>query len=79
MPARPHPQSTKTTLSEREYADALQAACAFLDEGGWLTNTVIRQRAGLTYDQAIRFFKRATDAGALVREGKAQATRYRRP
>lgn len=78
MPARPHPHSTRTTLSESEYSHALEAARAFLDEGGWLTNTVIRQRAGLTYDQAIRFFKRATEAGVLVREGKAQATRYRR-
>ena len=40
MPARPHPNATRTTLSESEYADALEAARDYLDE-------VVRRREEL--------------------------------
>jgi hypothetical protein len=46
---------------------------------GSITNRELRRIAGITYDEAIRFFKEATDRRVLLRVGKASGTRYIRP
>lgn len=66
------------TLTEAEFDDALAVVLAHVDLHGSVSNSDVRAIAGLTYDQAIRFFGIATAHGHLLRLGRGAGTRYRR-
>jgi hypothetical protein len=65
-----------TTLTNEQYARCLEAAEKFVQKNGSIRNKQLREIAGVGYDQAIRFFKRATDENRLSRKGIASGTHY---
>ena len=69
----------RTILTDEEYARCVTEVMTYLDEHPFVNNAILRQTCGIDSDQGIWFFKRAMTDGLLVREGKAQATRYSRP
>lgn len=66
----------RTTVTDAEFEDALTKVRAHLAMHGAINNKELRRIAGFNFDQAIRFFKLATEAGVLVRVGKSVATKY---
>jgi len=57
----------------------LSEARNLLRGGIKLTNRNLRRVTGLNYDQSIKFFARAVEAGVLERNGQASSTHYRLP
>jgi hypothetical protein len=63
-------------LSDDDYNAAMKEAVQVVASGGRLRNETLRRATGLNYDQAIKFFNRAIESGALRREGRAAGTHY---
>ena len=72
----PQPKSQPQLLPESQYADCLSATLAYLKEHGSIRNRQLRAVTGITYDQAISFFKRATAEHHVTRHGTASGTHY---
>ena len=68
--------SGRTGLSDAAFRVALTKVVEHLDSQERITNTMLRSLTGLNYDQAIKFFKRATCSGVLERRGKSSGTYY---
>ena len=66
----------RTLLDDEQYAKALHSTLDFLRREDRITNSKIRTLTGLNYDQAIKFFARATATGVLERRGVAAGTHY---
>lgn len=72
---RSEPDSTK--LSASEYERVLRMVVDALKAGApYITNTLVRNLAGIGYDQAIAFFKRAVSENKLLRNGRGSRTHY---
>ena len=69
---REHP----TTLTNEQYDRCWKLAEAFLFKNRTIRNQQLRQIAGVGYDQAIEFFKRAVTEKRLVRKGVGSGTKY---
>ena len=65
-----------TTLTTEQYVRCWSLAEAFLKKHGSIRNKQMREIAGIGYDQAIGFFKRATGEKRLTRKGTASGTHY---
>lgn len=63
-------------LSDNQYSECLAAARSYLQQHGSIRNRQLRAVTGLTYDQAISFFKRATTEYQIVRLGTSSGTHY---
>ena len=66
----------RTGLADDAYLTALAAVLELLEMQDRITNSGLRSLTGLNYDQAIKFFKRATLGGALRRRGSGSGTYY---
>ena len=66
----------RTSLDDGQYAKALRSTLDFLRREEEVTNSKLRTLTGLNYDQAIKFFTRATGSGVLARRGVAGGTHY---
>ena len=66
----------RTGLSDEAYEAALSVVREFLDQHERITNAKIRTLTGINYDQAIKFFNRATSEKVLERRGRAAGTHY---
>lgn len=66
----------RTSLSEVDFARALREVTLYLRVHGRIRNRELRRLAGLNYDQAIKFFNRATEGKLLARRGTASGTYY---
>ena len=66
----------RTGLDDDAYRSALVVVLDYLRTEERMTNAKLRVLTGLNYDQAIKFFKRATTSGKLERRGSASATHY---
>ena len=66
----------RTGLDDEAYRSALVAVLDYLHTEERMTNAKLRALTGLNYDQAVKFFKRATSSGELERRGLASATHY---
>jgi hypothetical protein len=69
---REHP----TRLTNEQYSRCWKVAEAFLSENKTVRNQQLREIAGVGYDQAISFFKRAVTEKRLVRKGVGSGTHY---
>ena len=66
----------RSSLSDEQYVKALRSTLDFLRREGRIKNSGLRTLTGLNYDQAIKFFARATAAGVLERRGVSAGTHY---
>ena len=66
----------RTSLSSEEFETARLAALRILARDGRVTNRTLRESTALNYDQAIKFFNRATEEGHLERRGRAGGVHY---
>ena len=64
------------TLDDEEYAKALRSTLDFLHREDRITNSKLRKLTGLTADQAVTLFARATASGVLERRGVTSGTHY---
>lgn len=69
---RMHP----TKLTNEQYESCWKAAEKFLSKNKTIRNQQLREIAGVGYDQAIDFFKRAVTEKRLARKGVGSATNY---
>jgi hypothetical protein len=69
---REHP----TKLNDEQFARCWKVAGEFVAKNGSIRNKQLREVAGIGYDQAIGFFKRAVSEKLLVRLGSGSGTRY---
>ena len=65
-----------TSLTDEQYELCWKVVKAFLSENEMIRNRQLREISGIGYDQAIRFFKRATTEKRLVRKGEGGSTKY---
>ncbi|MGH6629318.1 MAG: hypothetical protein ACREB3_06275, partial [Burkholderiales bacterium] len=70
------PSASNTGLTEAQYAECWGLVLSYLRKHGSIQNKQFRVETGLGYDQAIRFFKRATTEKRLKREGIGSRTCY---
>ncbi len=66
----------RTTLSEEEYRQCMEATTLFLTENRSIRNRELRKLTDINYDQAIAFFNRAISEKTLRRQGQASGTHY---
>ena len=66
----------RSSLGDEQYVKALRSTLDFLRRGGRVKNSALRTLTGLNYDQAVKFFARATASGTLERRGVAAGTHY---
>ena len=71
-PQKEHP----TSLTDEQYNRCLKEVVVFLAKNPKIRNRELREISGIGYDQAIRFFKRATEDKRLVRKGSSSSTHY---
>jgi hypothetical protein len=69
---REHP----TILNNEQFTRCWKVAREFVYKNGSIQNKQIREVAGIGYDQAIGFFKRAVSEKRLIRRGSGGGTRY---
>jgi hypothetical protein len=69
---RKHP----TKLTNEQYERCWKVAEEFLSNNKIIRNQQLREIAGIGYDQAITFFKRAVEEKRLVRKGMGSGTNY---
>ena len=67
---------SRSSLSAAEYAQCVQIAADYVARNKSISNRELREAAGISYDQAIYFFKRATEEKRLFRKGKGSGTHY---
>ena len=65
-----------TKLSNEQYVLCWDVTHAFVIKNGKIRNKQLREVAGIGYDQAIAFFKRAVNENRLVRQGTGSGTHY---
>ncbi len=70
------PSSQPRLLTDSQYAKCLSTTLAYLKQHGSIRNRQLRAETGITYDQAISFFKRATDELHVHRRGTSGGTHY---
>lgn len=70
------PSSQPRLLTDSQYAECLAASIAYLKQHGSIRNRQLRAVTGITYDQAISFFKRATNESQVMRRGTSSGTHY---
>lgn len=63
-------------MSESSYLVARAMVLRHLATQPGINNRTLRRLTGLNYDQAIKFFARMVEEGAMVRLGRASGTRY---
>jgi hypothetical protein len=63
-------------LAPEVFDRTLQKATQILRSKVPLTNSILRVKAGLRYDESIRFFRSAVLAGILERRGAGPRTHY---
>jgi|GEM_PF-2013764 len=73
-PRQPSPQPR--LLTDIQYAECLSASLTYLKRHGSIRNRQLRAVTGITYDQAISFFKRATNENHVMRRGTSSGTHY---
>ena len=66
----------RTLLDDKQYVKALRSTLDFLHREGRIRNSTLRKLTGLTYDQAVKLFARATASGVLERHGVTSGTHY---
>lgn len=66
----------RTKLSDSEYICCLELAEGYLRSNASIRNREIRKIARISYDQAICFFKRATEERRFLRRGTGGGTFY---
>jgi len=66
----------KTVFDEDQFDRILGIATAFIVKHGSLTNRDLRRETGLSYDQAINFFKKAVQKKVLQRHGRTANIHY---
>lgn len=69
-------QAGRTGLTDSDFVRALRAARERVRQVGAVTNRDLRTASGLNYDQAIKFFSKATRKGLLRRVGSGSGTHY---
>ena len=72
----PQQDQSQTRLSEQEFRACLSKTRQFLRDHESVRNETLRSISGISYDQAISFFNRAIQVGALERRGRAGGTHY---
>jgi Fic family protein len=63
-------------LPPETFTRTLRAARSVATSNVRLTNATLRVAAGINYDQAVRFFREAVEAGLLERIGAGALTHY---
>ena len=66
----------KPRMPRETYLVCLKATRGYLKANACITNRLIREVAGINYDQAIAFFNIAIAEKSLVRVGTSSTTRY---
>ena len=66
----------RTLLDDEQYAEALRSTLDFLHGEDSITNSKLRKLTGLTSDQGVTLFARATASGVLERRGVKSGTHY---
>lgn len=69
-------EQVATTLDEESYQSVYGLVMSYLSSQPEITNRGLRKLSGITYDQAINFFRRVCAEGHLQRIGKSASTRY---
>ncbi len=70
------PSSQPRLLTDSQYSECLFATLDYLKHHGSIRNRQLRAVTGITYDQAISFFKRATNESHVMRRGISSGTHY---
>lgn len=65
-----------TKLTEEDLVHVQRIALDYLKAHGFVTNRILREIAGVTYDQAIYFYGQMLKRKVLKKIGTASATRY---
>ncbi len=65
-----------TRLNDEEYNRIQKYVCDYLTSNGSISNRELRNISGITYDQAIFFFKKALQKGTLLKVGRTSGIRY---
>ena len=68
--------SYATTLNDDEIEEVKKSVLIYLRDHEYITNRLLRDLSGVTYDQAIYFFKQMMHQGILKREGITTNIRY---
>jgi uncharacterized membrane protein len=68
--------SSATTLNNDEIEEVKKSVLLYLQEHDFITNRALRNLSGVTYDQAIFFFKQMMSHGILKRVGITTNIRY---
>jgi hypothetical protein len=76
MSAAEQKKEHPTSLTDDQYNRCLKEVVTFLEKNSKILNRELREISGIGYDQAIRFFKRATEDNRLVRKGTSSSTHY---
>ena len=66
----------RTSLPDELYQEVLVEVREYLNQHERVSNSVLRSLTGLNYDQAIKFFKRATTDGIVAKRGETSGTHY---
>jgi hypothetical protein len=66
----------RTTLDDATYVRCLKSVKAWLKSASAIRNRELRELTGINYDQAIKFFARASKEGILERRGQSSSTHY---
>lgn len=74
MSARDSENPTK--LTNEQFERCWKVANAFVSKNKTIRNQQLREIAGIGYDQAIGFFKRAVSEKRLLRKGVGSGTHY---
>ena len=65
-----------TRLTNEQFESCWKTALDFLSKNKTIRNQQLREIAGIGYDQAIGFFKRAVAEKRLLRKGIGSGTHY---
>ena len=68
--------SSATTLNTDEIEEVKKSVLIYFQDHDYITNRLLRDLSGVTYDQAIYFFKQMMNHGILKREGITTNIRY---
>ena len=67
---------SREQVSDKQFKHCWKLVESYLKKNSEIRNRQLRELTGLGYDQAIKFFKRATSDKRLARIGTSSATHY---